>query len=183
MQEIYRKLVDYLSAEKRIEPEVVARHYHQLSPDGDKKISELVQQVTVWQDSLFTDILVNSAQVYYSNDIPKGHPDHLLTSDGTIQGLPEVAQRYLELQRQGTLPDHQYIRNIEYFMKELKAGNDLPHIIAIRGRLRQKTYIIDGNTRSIAMAVVAAEEPKQFPCQRVYIGRPALFSPLFDWAI
>ena len=142
---------------------IVVAHYQRLNPAGNKALHELVQKVPVWHDTLFNESLAQRALVFYAHEVPADHPDHLLTAYGRNRRLLDVAAAYLELERQGRLPVHPYIRNLQYFIDGFRRGADFPHVILVAGRVHQAVYIIDGNTRSIAAAVVKAERGDALP--------------------
>ncbi len=162
---------------QRVSASTVIAHYLKLSPGGDKDIDGLFAKVNVWHDIVFTGPAAGRAQFFYSPELPRDHPDHLLTSYGRKTNLMEVARAYLELREGGGLPEHPYMRNIRYFIEQFHSGVPLPHVLLVTGRMRRKVYIIDGNTRSLAAAVHGIEMGGRFPYLRAYIGRPALLSP------
>jgi hypothetical protein len=171
-----RELLFFRPREALVPTSTIVAHYQDLSPAGNKDFAELFKTVNVWYDTVFTESLAKNAHVFYSPEIPHDHPDHLLTSYGEKQNLIAVARSYLDLQRNGKLPEHLYIRNLQYFIGQLKSGVTPPNTIVVTGRIRQKLYIIDGNTRSIAAAIVWLENGGHFPPLKTYIGRPGLFS-------
>ncbi|MCL4384497.1 hypothetical protein M1116_03515 [Patescibacteria group bacterium] len=168
---------------KRVAKKTVVDHYYQLSPQGTKQFHELVNKVNTWQEVPLTNNLLAKARPYYSPDLPKDHPDHLLMAYGRVDNLEDIARTFIELQKKGELPEHRYINNIRYFIDELEEGKSLPNLIMVRGRLSRLPYLIDGTTRSIAMEVANLTGIDFIARQRVYIGRRGWLSPLLNWEI
>lgn len=156
-------------AEVSVSKEEVVQHYHTLSPNGDKKIPELVEKLDVWKVRNLRDTDFKNAQFWYSDDLPKDHPDRLFTNNGQTRRLEDVASKWESVKQ--NLPNHQYIKNIEHFLDCYENNTPLPPAIMVEGRINKDSpHIIDGNTRMIAGAIYMSKTGET-PNLKAYVGR------------